>query len=156
MNLNTHFMTQVSLILVNFTNFKKLIEAKEQLRKRGLQRLHNGGTTKITLIILLFILMYFKKLYWTEFALIRCTNVSRKQMKTFITHVHFFNLFPTTKKWILHDSARWNESSYKWVYEVFSKAHWCQIFRKSLTLHARLHFPILLLLCTLVCSKSRV
>lgn len=56
-------MTQVSLILVNFTNFKKLIEAKEQLRKRGLQRLHNGGATKTTLIILLFILMYFKKLY---------------------------------------------------------------------------------------------
>ena len=156
MNLNTHFMTQVSLILVNFTNFKKLIEAKEQLRKRGLQRLHNGGTTKITLIILLFILIYFKKLYWTEFALIRCTNVSRKQMKTFITYVHFFNLFPTTKKWLLHDSARWNESSYKWVYEVFSKAIWCQIFRKSITLHARLHFPILLLLCTLVCFKSRV
>ena len=53
-------MTQVSLILVNFTNFKKLIEAKEQLRKRGLQRLHNGGTTKITLIILLLFLCTLK------------------------------------------------------------------------------------------------
>ena len=96
--------------------------------------------------------MHFKKLYWTEFALIRCTNLSRKQMKTFVTYarIHFFNLFPTTKKWRLHDSAGWNENSYKWVYQVFSKAIWCQIFRKSITLHARLHFPILLRLCTLV------
>ena len=53
-NLNTYFMTQVSLILVNFTNFKKLIEAKVQLRERGLQRLHNGGTTKIILITFIY------------------------------------------------------------------------------------------------------
>lgn len=146
-------MTQVSLILVNFTNFKKLIEAKVQLPKRGLQRLHNGGTTKIILIILLLFLCTLKSyielsLHWSGVLI----SLESKWRHLLRTHAYiFFNLqFSMTKKWRLYDSAGWNKNSYKWVYEVFSKAIWCQIFRKSITLHARLRFPILLLLCTLV------